>query len=601
MSKNKIKKREDVEEALTWDLSRIFSAEEKFKEKVGEVEKKAGYIREKYQGNLDDPDTIINCLKEYEQLMIDGYHLYTYAHLAVSVDQTNSENQERLMKIKMLFSRLLSATSFVESEIKDLDTEIIDQAAAKTEDYKVYLGDLKRSKQYKLNSETEKTLSSLSPVLGAFQTIYNQSKLADLDFEEFEVDGKTYPLSFVLFENEYQQEADTEVRREAFAKFSESLRDYQHTMAATYSSQVQKEKIMADQRGYKDIFSYLLFDQKVDKELYDRQIDLIMKELAPHMRKYAKFLQEIHGLEEMTYADLKVPVDPEFEPEVTVEESKKYIEGALSILGEEYINTVMRSYEERWVDFAQNKGKSTGGFCSTPYGLNSFILLSWTGLMSQVYTLAHELGHAGHFIFSQKNNSFFEDRPSTYFVEAPSTINELLLTNYLVEQKDDPRFQRWALANMIGNTYYHNFVTHLLEADYQRKVYNLIDQGESIHAQRLNQLKRETLETFWGDDVKINEGAELTWMRQPHYYMGLYSYTYSAGLTIATAANQRIKEEGEPAVNDWVSVLKAGGSKPPVELAKMAGVDITSDEPLLDTIEFVGESIDKIINLTKKL
>ncbi len=601
MPKENMKKREEVKESLKWDLTRLFKDESEYQETLKEVKEGVARIVENYQGELDNPETILNCLEDYEEMMIKGHHLYTYAYLATSVDEANSENQERLMKIRMNFSNLMSQTSFIESEIKELDDEILDKVISKSENYQVYLGDLKRSKEYKLDSAVEKSLSALSPVLDAPQNIYNQAKLADLDFDKFEINGEEYPLSFVLFENEYQQEADTEVRRKAFEQFSKNLEDYKNTMASTYSTQVQKEKIMADMRGYDDIFEYLLFDQKVDRELYDRQIDLIMEKLAPHMRKYATHLKELYNLNKMTYADLKIPLDPDFEPEVTVEESKKYVEGALSALGEEYKDLVMKSYDERWVDFAQNKGKSTGGFCSTPYGVNSYILLSWTGLMSQVYTLVHELGHAGHFILSQQNNRLFEDRPSTYFVEAPSTINELLLTNYLIEQKDDSRFQRWALATMIGNTYYHNFVTHLLEAAYQREVYKLIDDGESIHAEKLNKLKKEVLEEFWGDAVEITDGAELTWMRQPHYYMGLYSYTYSAGLTVATAANQRMKKEGQEAVNDWIDVLKAGGTKPPVELAKMAGVDITTAKPLNDTIDFIGESIDKIIELSGKI
>jgi len=601
LPKENMKKREEVKESLKWDLTRLFKDESEYQETLKEVKEGVARIVENYQGELDNPETILNCLEDYEEMMIKGHHLYTYAYLATSVDEANSENQERLMKIRMNFSNLMSQTSFIESEIKELDDEILDKVISKSENYQVYLGDLKRSKKYKLDSAVEKSLSALSPVLDAPQNIYNQAKLADLDFDKFEINGEEYPLSFVLFENEYQQEADTEVRRKAFEQFSKNLEDYKNTMASTYSTQVQKEKIMADMRGYDDIFEYLLFDQKVDRELYDRQIDLIMEKLAPHMRKYATHLKELYNLNKMTYADLKIPLDPDFEPEVTVEESKKYVEGALSALGEEYKDLVMKSYDERWVDFAQNKGKSTGGFCSTPYGVNSYILLSWTGLMSQVYTLVHELGHAGHFILSQQNNRLFEDRPSTYFVEAPSTINELLLTNYLIEQKDEPRFQRWALATMIGNTYYHNFVTHLLEAAYQREVYKLIDDDESIHAEKLNKLKKEVLEEFWGDAVEITDGAELTWMRQPHYYMGLYSYTYSAGLTVATAANQRMKKEGQEAVNDWIDVLKAGGTKPPVELAKMAGVDITTAKPLNDTIDFIGESIDKIIELSGKI
>jgi len=379
------------------------------------------------------------------------------------------------------------------------------------------------------------------------------------------------------------------------------LKEYQHTIAAAYQTQVQKEKTLATLRGFDSVIDSLLFNQKVDRDLYNRQIDIIMEKLAPHMRKYAKLLQRIHKLDEMTFADLKLAVDPDYEPNISVEESKKYTKEALSILGEDYLKVIERSYDERWIDFVQNKGKSTGAFCSSPYGSHPFILISWTDKMREVFVLAHELGHAGHFYLAQQNQNIFDTRPSLYFIEAPSTMNEMLMANYLMKSNDEPRFRRWVLSSMISRTYYHNFVTHLLEAVYQREVYNIIDQGGSVQASKLNDIKKDVLEKFWGDTVKINDGAEFTWMRQPHYYMGLYPYTYSAGLTIATQVSKRILKEGQPAIDDWREVLKAGGTKTPVELSKMAGVDITTEKPLLDTIEHIGNIIDEIIELTEEL
>lgn len=270
-------------------------------------------------------------------------------------------------------------------------------------------------------------------------------------------------------------------------------------------------------------------------------------------------------------------------------------------MGEDYGNMIETAYKERWVDFAQNKGKSTGGFCASPYGKGSFILLSWNERMSDVFTLAHELGHAGHFKACNSAQSIFDTNVSTYFVEAPSTMNELLLGHYLLKTSDDKRFRRWVLGAMIGNTYYHNFVTHLMEAAYQREVYQIVDAGGSVQAETLSGIMKETLQKFWGDAVELTEGAELTWMRQPHYYMGLYSYTYSAGLTIATEMCKRIEKEGQTAVEDWKKVLAAGSTKTPVELAALAGIDITTDAPLLDTIETIGSMIDEICELTEEL
>jgi len=201
---------------------------------------------------------------------------------------------------------------------------------------------------------------------------------------------------------------------------------------------------------------------------------------------------------------------------------------------------------------------------------------------------------------NEKQNIFDVD-VSTYFVEAPSTMNELILGNYLLQSNPDKRFQRWVLSCLINHTYYHNFVTHLLQAAYQRQVYQIIDEGGAVSASILNKIKKEVLQKFWGEDVVIHDGAELTWMRQPHYFMGLYSYTYSAGLTIATQVSKRMQKEGANAAKDWIEVLRAGSTKTPVELAKMAGVDITTDEPLLNTIESIGSMIDQIIALTEDL
>ena len=180
-------------------------------------------------------------------------------------------------------------------------------------------------------------------------------------------------------------------------------------------------------------------------------------------------------------------------------------------------------------------------------------------------------------------------------------MNELLMANYLLKTSDDKRFRRWVLSSMINNTYYHNFVTHLREAWYQREVYKIIDAGGSVNAEVLSDIFRRNLKTFWGDAVVLNEGAELTWMRQPHYYMGLYSYTYSAGLTVATQAAARIKREGQPAVDDWKKVLDAGSTLDPAGLAALAGIDITTDKPLRDTIAYIGEIIDEICRLTEEL
>ena len=597
-----LKSRKEVPEELTWDLSRIYATEADMLRDVEKMELLAQEIVEKYKGQLDTPEQIENCVTAYRQV----YELMTltgsYCDLAVSVDYYDNDNQERNGRIGRLIAKLRSSLSFVRSEIMEQDEESIRKAIAISSGNKYFLQNVLRDKAHRLHPEAERVVSALSQsIYGTPYEIYNMTKLADMKFDPFVVDGKEYPLGYTLFEDDYEYEPDTRVRRAAFDAFSQKIREYENVTAAAYNANVQTEKVLSTLRGFESVYDYLLYDQKVSRDLYDRQIELITEKLAPHMRKYAKLIQKVHGLDKMTFADLKLPVDPDYAPSVTIEGSREYIEKGLSILGEEYVQMVRTAYEERWVDFAQNKGKSTGGFCASPYGKNSFILLTWNNKMSDVFTLAHELGHAGHFKSCNSSQSIFDTEVSAYFVEAPSTMNELLMAHYLLKTSEDKRFRRWVLTCMIGNTYYHNFVTHLMEAAYQREVYRLVDAGSSVQAETLSNIMRDTLQKFWGDAVEINQGAELTWMRQPHYYMGLYSYTYSAGLTIATQMCKRIENEGEGAIEDWKKVLAAGSTLAPVELAALAGIDITTDAPLLDTIETIGGMIDEICELTEQL
>ncbi|MCI9057202.1 MAG: oligoendopeptidase F [Oscillospiraceae bacterium] len=594
-------KRKDVPVELTWDLSAIYNSEDAMQADLEKVRKLADEIERTYKGRLTTAEAILACLDKYGEWMKTLDLMRSWCNLAASVDYGDGALQERDAATARAAAAMGSRLSFIDSEIIAQDEAVLREAVAQGGPGKPYLEDLLRQKPYQLQPETERVLSALRPALGAPYQIYNMAKLADMKFPSFRAAGEEHPLGYSLYEDHYSHEGDTEVRRAAFDAFSAKLREYENVTAAAYQACVQEEKIMADQRGYQSVFDYLLFGQKVSRELYDRQIDLIMEKLAPHMRRYAKLLQKVHGLDKMTYADLKLPVDPGYVPPVSVEGSKKYIVEGLSVMGADYQEMVRTAYRERWVDFAQNQGKSTGGFCASPYGSHSFILLTWHGQMSDVFTLAHELGHAGHFKACNSAQSVFGTGVSSYFVEAPSTMNELLLGHYLLKTNPDKRFRRWVLSNMVGNTYYHNFVTHLLEAAYQREVYKIVDAGGGVQAERLNQLMGETLKKFWGGAVELTEGAELTWMRQPHYYMGLYSYTYSAGLTVATQACKRIEQEGAPAVEDWKRVLSAGGTKTPLELAKMAGVDISTDAPLLDTIETIGGYIDEICRLTEEI
>jgi len=593
-------KRSEVDVKTTWDLTRLFKTESDFEKALEEAIEMTMKFIAKHKGNIKGAVAIREALVDYKDIIQAFQRLSTYVSLHSSSDQTNEASVVRAGMYANKYGEVIKELSFLDPEIKENATEEIEKAIEMDGDLFVFLDYLIRSKPHSLSSEVEGVLAAFSQVFDAPRTIYFRSKLADMDFGVFTVGDKTYPNSFTLFESELEYEVDYEIRREAFKSFYNTLTKYQNTFAEVYKTFLLKQKAESDLRGFDSIFDYLLFDQKVTREMYDRQVDLIMTHLAPHMRKYVRLLKKIYGITDFKFADLKLVVDPDFEPTITIEESRKYLLEGLSILGEDYQEILNRAYDERWIDFPQNIGKSTGAFCTSPYGVNPFVLISWTKKMREVFVLAHELGHAGHSCLTQANQSIYNDDLSLYFVEAPSTMNEIIVANHMVKEADDARMKRWVYASMISRTYYHNFVTHFLEAHYQREVYKLIDAGEPISASVLKKIMRASMEEFWGDEVIIEENVDLTWMRQPHYYSGLYPYTYSAGLTVATCASQKVLNN-EISIDAWKDVLKAGGTKTPMELAAMVNVDLSTEKPLLDTIAYIGGLIDSIIELTTEI
>lgn len=592
--------REDVPVSETWDLVDLFKDDQQYYESIDALVQQANQFHHTYATTLNSIEQINTALAELENILIALDRLSNYAELRLSVDTSNIEAQVLSAKLSTTYGKIVSQLSFVESEILELPEEILQQLEESCP-YQHYIKQLIKQKPFQLSASVEQVLATLSPTLNSPYDLYGTTKMLDITFDSFEHDGTTYPVDYATFENDYEDNKDPEFRRKSFKSFSDGIRKYQHTTAATYNMQVQQEKIEADLRGFESVIDYLLHSQEVTRDMFDRQIDMIMRDLAPVMQKYAKLLQRIHELDNMRFEDLKISVDPDYEPEISIEDSKNYIFGALSVLGDDYTNMLREAYDQRWIDFAQNKGKDTGAFCASPYFTHSYVFISWTGKMAEAFVLAHELGHAGHFTSAQKHQPYLESEASMYFVEAPSTMNEMLMANYLFNTSDNPRFKRWVIGSILSRTYYHNMVTHLLEAAYQREVYHKVDQGESLNAPTLNEITLNVYKQFFGDVVDMTEGAELTWMRQPHYYMGLYSYTYSAGLTIGTVVSQKIKNEGQQAVDAWLETLKKGGSVSPVELANIAGVDITTEQPLKSTIQYISDLVDEVEKLTDEI
>jgi oligoendopeptidase F len=591
--------RAEVPVDMTWNLSDIFPSDEAWEAALKAVEAKVATVTQ-YAGRLGEgAKTFLACLEAQEALQGEFIRVASYAQLQLSGDGTSPTNQANAGRVGAIAARMQADTAFVRTEALALPEGTLERYMAEEPglvSFKRLIGRLLDEKPHVLHPQTEVTLAALSEVLSSPYMVYTRSKSSDITFEPVrDSQGGEHQMLFASYEGRYETSADAVLRRNAYASFSRGLKAYRNTYAATWATEVKKNVVLAKLRGYKSATDMILAEQEVSFEVYNNLHDIILKELAPHMRRYVELRRTVLGLDKILYCDIEAPLDPEFNPETTYEAAAETILAGLSVLGPEYGEIVREGLHNRWIDRAENVGKSTGAFCSSVYGVHPYILITWTGSMRNALVLAHELGHAGHGVMAQRHQRLANTRGSRFFVEAPSTINELLVGQYLMDRHaGDKRMRRWIIMQFLA-TYYHNFVRHLIEGELQRRTYVLAESGRTLTEALLSKVQGEILEEFWAGVVTVDDGARLTWMRQPHYYMLLYPYTYSAGLTVGTAVAQEIRQGGAPVVERWLSVLKAGGTKSPLELAAMAGVDMSKPEPIRNAVAYVGSLIDEVV------
>ncbi|MBV9889565.1 MAG: hypothetical protein JO090_01595, partial [Rhizobacter sp.] len=537
----------------------LFATRSAWLEELADVERSLPSVTRHRTRLGESGRTLFACLDARDALRTRLQRAFAYASLHAAEDGGDAARQADAGSAKATYARVEAEIKFVDAEIAALSADTVAAHLAAEpllSAYRPVLDQLARTAPHLLSEETECVLESFGEVLGAPLTIYNRAKQGDFAFPSF-VDGKgeTHPNSFNLFETTYEASADAGVRRAAWSSFCQGLANHQHTLAATFATEVRKNVVSAKLRGHSTAEHLLLHDQQLPFDFYERWVATLRQELAPHMRRYARLRRRVLGLDRLLYCDIRAPLDATPAPALGFEEAGHLLLEALAPLGAEYVELVRTGLNGRWIDRANNAGKASGGFCATPPGVHSFVLMTWTGNMRDAFVLAHELGHAGNFMLAGRHQRLANVCPAMPFVEAPSLFNEVLLARHLQSQARDERTRRWVWMQELG-TFHHNFVTHLLEAELQRRVYQRANAGESITAALLNALTRASLEEFWDGAVEIDDGAAMTWMRQPHYYLGLYPYTYSVGLVTALGVAAKAQAEGASVYARWLDVLR---------------------------------------------
>ena len=352
----KLKQRNEVPVSETWDLRDLFENDAAYEDAILALVSRSEAFHKQYATTIRDVSSIESVLDALSELTIEIDRVANYSHLQLSVESTDPEKQRLNALFNQNYGKIASQLTFVESELLQLDTHVL-QNAMQTSKYDYYLKRLLKRQPHQLHPEAEKVLAEMIAALNVPYDLYEVTKTLDIDFGQFEVNGKLYNMDYTTFEGIYEDDPDTDLRRQSFKHFSDTLRKYQHTTAAVYQAHVQNEKLEANLRGYTSVIDFLLEDQDVSADMYHRQIDIIMSDLAPIMRKYARLLKEVHQLDTMKYEDLKISIDPDYEPQISIQDSEQYIYNALSVLGEDYLKMTKKRIKNAGLIFLKIKGK----------------------------------------------------------------------------------------------------------------------------------------------------------------------------------------------------------------------------------------------------
>lgn len=600
--------RADVPEEETWDLTHIFVSDEEWEEAFKNIERILNAWTEKTL-LMENAKELLDSLISYDRLLVELDQVTSYSMYKFSEDSTDTMNQKMMGRSRELIVKSQGIKIDFTHRILKIPEDSMKRYMEEVEEIKEFtpfLDSLEEMRKHSLPLNVEKTLAALNDTLESPDTTFLTVTASDMKFEPVkDVNGKTFPVSLHMYMTQVETSPDTILRRNAFKSLTNGLKKYKHGLAHSLSTEINKNVALAKLRGYPSALDMLLqystpannqfysTNSDLTVELFEQILDTFRHELSPHMQRYARLRKKQLGLDKLLFSDVKAPLDPEFNPSISYKEAGEIITAAVGVLGEEYQEQMEKVFKDRWVYRGDNIGRRMIAFGGGVHGVHGYSFYPWGGSLFDLLLLGHELGHTLHYTLSSKNQRIVNNNQSLLFAEAPSTMVEHLIVEYLRNNRDDDRLHRW-LNMYLMMSYHHNCVTHILEAELLRRLYKMVENNSPLTTSIINETKGEILSEFWGDTVEIDEGAKLTWMRQPHYYMGLYPFAYSVGISASTVIANRIKEEGLSVGKQWTNVLKKGGSMPGFDLYKMVGVDMTTTENLKKTITYVGTIVDEL-------
>ena len=568
--------RNDVPSHLKWNLSEIVDGEKGFTVIESEILSKLDFS--KFEGKLADENVLLECLRYMDDLEIKLEILGVYAMMYRDVDTRNSDANALNSRVDNLFVKYSSAVSFVTPEITALPEEKLKAIIAddRFKDYDYQLKQMLKSKPHVLSRDCENILSLGGQVFGGFQEIFTMINNADLAFPEIEVNGEKIKLSHGMY-SVCMDSKDRKVRETAFKAFYKAFRDVLNTITATYAGNVNKDVFLTKARKYNSCLERALENEDVPAEVYKNLLKYVNGALPP-LHKYVKDRKETLGYDEMHMYDMYVSLVEDAELKLPYEEAFKLVKKGLAPLGEDYGKLLQKAHDEGWIDVEETEGKRSGAYSVGVYGIeHPYVLLNYQPTTHDVFTIAHELGHSMHSYKSDAAQPKSKADYKIFVAEVASTVNEVLLLKYLLKNSTDVKLKKYLCSyylEMIRTTIFRQ----TMFAEFEYIAHDSAEKGIPLTKDYLNGEYLKLNKKYYGDAVVSDDEIAYEWARIPHFYNSFYVYKYATGLISAISIAERIYSEGDKAVEDYFRFLSSGASDGPVELLKLAGVDLTKKD-----------------------
>ena len=595
------KKREEIDNNYKWDLSSIYKDLNEFNKDLKDAEEKIKEI-EKYKDNfMDDENILYEFLSFIEDLERKLEKLYMYAHLNFDSDTTNTTYQELFGKVKNIFTLYSFISSFVSPNMIKYDYSVIEDYMSKNKNLKKYekeIKDIFKYKDHTLSLKEEELLSTFGNVLSSGEDIFSYLTDSDIRFGTIkDEDDKEVELTESNF-SVYRTSKVRRVRKDSFEGIFSTYSNYKNTISACFASNVEALCRLAKVRGFSSSIEASLFDDDVEVKIYDNLIDVVSKNLKP-LYKYYDEKRKILKLDDFHIYDAYANIVPSFDKKYSFEEAKKLTIEATKVLGEEYTKILNKEFDEKWVDIYPNKGKRTGAYSSGSYDTKPFILLNFEGKYNDVSTLAHESGHSVHSYLSRTNQDFYNSQYKIFVAEVASTVNELLLAKYMINNSKDKEEKLFILNNLL-DLYKATIYRQVMFAEFEKYAHELFEKGEVLTSEVLEDKYYELNKKYFGDKVEIDDLIRYEWLRVPHFFYNFYVYKYAIGLSCASHIVNNILSGKEGAKENYIKFLSSGGSKTPIELLKIADCDLTKGEVIQSAIDMFEELLDETLKLIKE-